>query len=271
LAAAKKRAKATRKWAKRKNIVLVVAPLTVILVLAVAYTLSLTSNVENGNTVQAVLIDQLSMTIPNKAFYWTTQSLLNKCSMQVWFNEGVFNTIGFFRKLPLYNYKIIILRVHSARNPETETLAIFTGEKWSDSKASWDYLTDIMNGRIAKVRVKENSTAYFGITPAFIKNMNGDFKDAVIIMMGCEGLTNENMAKAFIEKGAKVYISWTGPVSSEHTDAATLNLLQHLFVERKTVKGAVTATNNEIGKDPVYRSELAWYPLYEEDYVINVP
>jgi len=271
LATAGKRPKKAKKWAKRKNILVIAATSAAILILAVAYMLSLANNIENGNEAQAVLIDQLSMTNPNKPFYWTTQTLLNQFNMQVWYKEGTFNTVDFFRDLPRYNFKIIILRVHSAVNPETGNLAIFTGEKWSDSSAQWDYLTDIMNGRIAKVRVEENSTAYFGITQAFIPSMNGDFKGALIIMMGCEGLTNEKMAKAFIEKGAKAYISWTGPVSSEHTDAATLNLLQHLLVDRKTVGESVTATNYEIGRDPDYGSELVWYPLDEEDYVVDIP
>lgn len=271
MATAEKRPRKAKKRAKRKSTVVVAAALAVILILAVAYMLSLAGNIENGNEVQAVLIDQLSMTHPNKPFYWTTQTLLNQFNMQVWYTEGTFNTVDFFRDLPRYNSKIVILRVHSALNPETGNLAIFTGEKWSDSHAQWDYLTDIMNGRIAKVRVEENSTAYFGITQAFIPSMNGDFHGAVIIMMGCEGLANERMAKAFIEKGAKVYISWTGPVGSEHTDAATLNLLQHLLVDRKTVGESVTATNDENGRDPSYGSELVWYPQEEDDYVIEIP
>lgn len=263
----KKRAKTSEKWTRRKIIPLIVV--FSIILLAAVYTLSLPRK-PIAVSARAILMDQLSITHPNKTFYWQTQEVLNQFDLQIWYHEGIFNTVDFFTNLPSYNYRIIVLRSHSAMSVEG-TLAIFTGEKWDDAKARLNYLTDIIAERIVRVRTEENSTAYFGITPAFISTMKSDFEDAIIIMMGCEGLTNQNMAKAFIEKGAKVYISWTGLVSSEHTDSATAHLLQRLFVDRKTVKEAVTATNNEIGKDPVYGSELAWYPPDEGAYVINVP
>ena len=87
--------------------------------------------------------------------------------------------------------------------------------------------------------------------------------------MGCDGLTYTSMAEAFDEKGAKVYISWNGPVGATHTDLATIRLLQNLFTGGHTIKQAVAETMNEIGPDPAFESKLTFYPSEEEDYVVT--
>jgi hypothetical protein len=79
-------------------------------------------------------------------------------------------------------------------------------------------------------------------------------------MMGCDGLTNTKMAEAFIERGAMAYIGWTGPVSADHTDTATQQLMKHLISENKTIATAITETLNEVGKDPAYGSTMSYYP-----------
>jgi hypothetical protein len=95
--------------------------------------------------------------------------------------------------------------------------------------------------------------------------MKGTCKDALVIMMGCEGLNNTKMAQAFIEKGAKAYISWKGSVSAGHTDTATINLLQHIITEKQTIKQAIDNTMKEVGPDPAYNSLLTYYPLEAGD------
>jgi hypothetical protein len=174
--------------------------------------------------------------------------------------------VTFYRLLPQQAFKIIIIRSHTAMQNSTGTLAIFTSEQWDDEKVSATYLTDALNDRIARVRVTPNSTAYFGITPNFVKAMNGNFQDAIIIMMGCQSLTNTKMAEAFIEKGAKAYIGWTGLVSADHTDAATQQLLKHLIVEKKTIATAITEVLTEVGEDPTYGSTMSFYPTQAGEY-----
>jgi hypothetical protein len=77
------------------------------------------------------------------------------------------------------------------------------------------------------------------------------------------------MAEAFVEKGAKVYISWSQPVSASHTDTATTQLLQHFFIEKLTLKESVQETFKEVGFDPAYNSLLIYYPLEVGDYTIQ--
>jgi hypothetical protein len=130
------------------------------------------------------------------------------------------------------------------------------------------YLVDIMDGRLARVRVTMNSTAYFGITPNFIKALNGNFQNAIIVVMGCDGLANGKMAEAFIEKGAKAYIGWNGLVSTNQTDFATQQLLIHLITEKKTIGTAITETMSEVGNDPTYGSAMSYYPTQAGDYKV---
>jgi hypothetical protein len=172
----------------------------------------------------------------------------------------------FYRSLPQRTFNIVVIRSHTAMESSTGTLAIFTSEQWDYEKASTTYLADALNDRIARVRVTLNSTAYFGVTPNFIKAMNGNFQDAIIVMMGCESLANSNMAEAFIEKGAKAYIGWTGLVSADHTDAATQQLLKHLITEKKTIATAVTEISTEVGNDPTYGSTMSYYPPQAGEY-----
>ena len=101
--------------------------------------------------------------------------------------------------------------------------------------------------------------------------MQREFNNSTIVMMGCEGLTNTKMAEAFIEKGAKAYISWSGAVSASHTDQATIYLLQHLLTENQTIEQAVENTMTEVGPDPVYDSLLIYYPISSGNYTIEKP
>ncbi len=73
---------------------------------------------------------------------------------------------------------------------------------------------------------------------------------------------------AFIERGAKVYISWTGGVLGSYTDAATIHLLRELITRRRTVKEAIVNTWKEGHWDPYHRSALQYYPFDVGNYTI---
>jgi len=150
--------------------------------------------------------------------------------------------------------------VHLAINLENGDLAIFTNEKWSYAKASTVYINDILNGRLAQVKVEENSTSYFGITPNFIEAMNGKFENTTVIIMGCDGLITQSMAKAFIQKGAKAHMGWDDFVTPQYVDTATTKLLQHLVLEKQTIPETVASTTHEVGNDPDNRGTLHYYP-----------
>jgi hypothetical protein len=171
--------------------------------------------------------------------------------------------------------------VHSAierteNGTSISLLGLFTSQLYIPSLNL--YPDDVNNGRLVEAffneQQRQEGIIYYGIVPSFIEqSMKGEFKNTIIIMMGCEGLgyVNDNtsqtytdMAEAFIEKGARVYIGWNGWVSVNYSDQATLDLLQNLLLKNQTINDAVG-----VGKDPYYNSTLAFYPNDAGNYTFQ--
>ncbi len=114
---------------------------------------------------------------PNQTFVLTATNLLEEAGYTVDYYPGEEVTIDFFKNLPALDHDLIIMRVHLATrfgDPESP-LALFTSEPYIETK-------------------------YFGIGSRFVTSAPGEFQNTVIIMMGCNGLSNTRMAEAFIEK-----------------------------------------------------------------------
>jgi hypothetical protein len=207
----------------------------------------------------------------NATFVKTVTNMLTAAGYQVTYYKGSDVNVDFYQELPTDGYKILIFRVHSALRLDNKTdtltqpLDFFTSELYSNvAYGTWQYehLLDIV------MYNQTNSPRYFGINPSFVPNaMEGNFQNATIILEGCNGLDgqgrSETMLQALVNRGAKVIIGWNASVSVNHTDTATLDLLNHLLVGNETVGEAVNATNNEIGSDPAYPTlpnKLLYYP-----------
>jgi hypothetical protein len=220
---------------------------------------------QESSQPKAAIVDQLSLTFPNQTFIEEATNILKRAGYMVDYYPGEEVTVEFYKNLPTHGYKIIILRVHSSAaelqgKEFVETpVGIFTAEQYSQSRYVYEQLTDQL---LAASYSMPLPPYYFAIVPKFVtQSMKGTFKNTIVIMMGCEGLNNTKMAEAFIDKGAKAYIGWKGSVSASHTDTATISLLQHLITEKQTIKQAIDNTMKEVGTDPTYNSQLAYYPL----------
>lgn len=230
---------------------------------------------QTGNStpeLKAAIVDHLSLTAPNQTFVQTATNTLEQAGYSVDYYPSEQTTVGFWRNLPTHGYKIIILRVHSsASSPDgiESPPTFFTSERY----VTKNYVQEQLDNRLVMVgfsedEVKEGKT-YFGIRPPFItKSTTGKFQNTTIIMMGCEGLDNEDMAMAFVEKGAKVYIGWNNPVSASHTDLATAHLLQHFLIEKLTLIKSLQETFKEVGTDP-HNAYLIYYPPEVGDQTIE--
>jgi len=225
---------------------------------------------------KAAIVDQLSLTFPNKTFIENATNILEQAGYTVDYFPGEKVTVDFFSSLPTHRYKLIILRVHSsATNLGTgakDSVVLFTSESYDTTKHINEQLTD----RLKIVTYTPNEGAkgplYFGICPAFIAgNVEGHFRDAVIIMMGCEGLVSPSLAKAFQDKNAQVCIGWNGSVSASHTDQATLCVLDSLFAKNQTIGRALQKASKELGADPTYDSQMTYYPYAAGDQTIEKP
>jgi len=225
--------------------------------------------VSSTSEPKVAIVDHLSLTFPNQTFIKTATNILKQAGYTVDYYPGEKVTVEFYRNLPTYGYDIIILRVHSAIGKEGgPPVSLFTSEYYSQNR----YVSEQLSDQLTRVHynIGNEEQLYFGILPNFVRSsMNGKFQNSIIIMMGCNGLTYLDMAKTFVERGAKVYISWTDSILASHTDLATTHLLQHFLIEKLTLKKAVQETFKEVGFDPVYESLIVYYPLEAGDQTIE--
>jgi hypothetical protein len=230
------------------------------------------ADVSYEGTLKAAIVDHLSLTQPNQTFVQGAQDMLEKAGFKVDYYAGEEVTVDFYRALPSYGYQLMILRVHSSATEADGgegSVVLFSSERVNSSKYTDEQISGQLMGVAFSIEEKEAGILYFGISPTFVEySMEGDFKDTVVLMMGCEGLDNPSMAHAFVMKGAKVYVSWNQPVVSSHTDYATADLLQHFVAERMTLEESIRATFQTVGYDPVYNSLIIYYPAEAGDYTL---
>ena len=214
----------------------------------------------------AAIVDQLGLTQPNPSFAQIAGGILDQAGYTADYYPGEQVTVDFYRDLPSYDYDLLILRVHSAiatgidadtgEEIETEYLGLFSSEPFDAEK----YPKGQLRG-LGKASYYDGASPLFGVASEFIRySMRGGFDGATVLMMGCDGLTMDATAEAFVDKGAKAVVGWSGRVSAKHTDAATEALLRHLLLERLSPGDAVARTMAEVGRDPTYGSRLVVYP-----------
>jgi hypothetical protein len=216
--------------------------------------------------LRAVIVDQLSSIRENEEFIGNVTRELEDYGFEVDLYQGGNITVDFYRQLPTHGYKLIIFRAHSGLLAKDEvTIAqttLFTNEEYSQLKHYAEQLDD----RLVMARVGEGYPMVFGIPPKFIsESMKGRFDDAVVIMMGCSGLFLRDLAEAFIDKGASVYVGWNGSVELYYVDEATPYLVRQLCSGNVTIKEAVDSTMDVIGPDPEHKAGLDYYPSYPSD------
>lgn len=243
-----------------------IIPLFLILFIAgVTITVAITLNPFSSNqnqpegtyTEKAVIVDQLNLTYPNQTFVTEATSILENSGYEVDYISGENVTIDLYRELPQEGYDLIIFRVHSAASKYGDNpVVLFTSQNYTQDEYQFAQVTDT----VQRVYYNYGEEYYFAISPKFVRGLSGDFNDATIIHMGCEGLEQDNMAKAFVEKGARLFVGWTGDVNAYHSDSATIYFLEQYVGEELTVERSRIYTSAERGSDPVYHSELWYYP-----------
>jgi flagellar basal body-associated protein FliL len=222
------------------------------------------NNNASSSQLRAAIVDQLSLTYPDQLFVENVTNTLKRANYTVDYYPGEEVTVEFFKSLPAHGYRLVILRVHSSATSSDMTeaaVAFFTSERYDRSKYVYEQATGQLDGAAFSLEEMQNGIMYFSIDPPFITHsMKGRFNETTFVVMGCEGLRNAGMAEAFVERGARAYISWSDPVSVSHTDTATASLLRRLLIGKQTIDQAVYDTVTEVGLDPTYGSNLGYYP-----------
>lgn len=225
---------------------------------------------DNLGKPRAAIVDQLSSLGINEDFLTGVTAELEDYGFEVDLYQGDEITVDFYRRLPTHCYELIIFRAHSGLVGDggglPDRTLLFTNEEYSTGRYRLEQAWD----RLGKGSAGEGYPMMFGITAEFIasRTMKGRFDDTVIIMMGCSGIFLTDMARAFIDKGASVYIAWTGSVVLDYVDRATPYLLEQLCSQNLTIRQAIDSTRDVIGDDPIYEAWLKYYPARSGDKTV---
>lgn len=230
------------------------------------------NNAEPG--LKAAIVDQLYVLEPNQDFIDEVKAHLEAVGFDVAIYQGEQVSVNFYRQLPKHQYKLIIFRAHSGlmqRQEDSQVMVkeetyLFTGEAYSKTKYVREQLTDQM----LPARMTEDYPLVFAINSKFLlTSAAGRFQDTAVIMMGCGTTYLNDMAGAFVLKGASTYIGWDSGVGIGYVDEATLVLLQNLCIEELTVEEAVAETTAQEGPDPSTGARLRYYPKESGDQTIK--
>jgi hypothetical protein len=235
----------------------VIALVAVVLLSPVANVAGIFSG-ENDASQRAVIVDQLSASQPNPAFADSARQILESDGYAVDYYSGDQVTVDLYRNLPEGNYDLVVLRTHSTAvvsrgEEDLQAVSLFTNEPYSEE----GYREEQLEGKVGFAQYSEEGPKWYGVTTSFVKDsMQGNFDDALVIGMGCQGLVNDLAAEAFSAKGAKAFIGWDSNVSAEHTDKATERVLQLITAEGLSPADATAQTMSELGPDPYYGGSL---------------
>jgi hypothetical protein len=226
------------------------------------------SRLDHAGNATAAIIDQLSSLQENEGFIADVTRELEDYGFKVDLYQGDNVTVDFYRRLPTHGYKLIIFRAHSGILEQDGEIiprtVLFTNEPYDESA----YTLEILYEQLVMGGACQDCPMMFGITPEFVratgvfdqgKDMNGQFDGTVMIMMGCSGIALPDMAQAFIDKDASVYLAWDRSVDLYYVDNATAYLINQLCTKELTVREAIDSTMAQAGPDPNYGAELECY------------
>ncbi len=249
--------------------------LVVIIILSISSCYSPSTNqetpaVSDNNLPRAAIIDQLSVLNSNQAFLDQVTQQLEDYGFAIDLYQGNDITIDFYRELPLKDYQLIVFRAHSGLLKGDEGIVkittLFTNEAYSKT----NHVKEQLANRVLKARIDSTHPMVFSINDSFVTHsMEGNFDNTVIIMMGCSCIAIDDLAQAFIEKGASTYLAWHATVGLSYLDQATPYLIQQLCSEQATVADAVHNTMSTIGADPAFGAELKFFPDQSGDKTLK--
>jgi len=219
--------------------------------------------------LRAAVIDQLAVTDPNPQLIQAVTDELRQHGYTVDYYPPESVTVDLYRDLPSRRYDLVILRSHAASYHDrgvggplrlANLVSLFTNEPYDPSR----HVTEQRKNRLFKAGYPDDpsQTRYFSVHPYFIEfDSAGRFPPgAVVVLLGCAGLSNDGMARAFIDRGASAFVSWDANVSAQHTDEAILPFLRHLLGGKESAQEAAKDTLDEIGPDPHFGARLVAYP-----------
>jgi hypothetical protein len=235
------------------------------------------TNIPRVGESRAAIVDGLSVQRPNPEFENKAVGYLTSAGLSVDIYNAPDVTVDFMKSFPA-GYVLVIFRVHSGTS--RHGVFYFTSETYDESK----YEPEQFRDELRPGKDYEGHPSVFAFGSKFVDTyLQGRFQNAIIIGMGCFGAgisygTGEevtigdtqvekgpNLADAFYRQGATAVIGWDSLVTLEFSDHVTLELIKALALERLAVRQATEKVNLENGKDPIYKSQLSFYPEQNGD------
>lgn len=201
----------------------------------------------HGNAqLRAIVIDELSLNYPDPSFTANITIALKAAGYAVEYSGPSSNSVDSFRQLPQQGYDLVIIRAHTGSSQ-----SIITAEPYSQA----EFVSDQLSGKLVPAQV-DGGPWYFAITPKFVRqDMAGSFSGSTIIVMGCSALEGtQDIASAFLEKGANFFVGWDSSVSIIHTDTSTVAFVRLLSVGKSLPEATAQASS----ADPVYGARLQY-------------
>jgi hypothetical protein len=237
----------------------VLAPIFVLLVLIVSVRLLGSGDRSGKGRMSVAILDPLT----GEGFTSRGVELFESAGYEVDVFRGEEVSVGRIKKMS-GGYRVVVLRVHSSIYHGR--VWFFTGERYSQERHVLEQLLDEVHPAMPAL----GSEYLFAVGAEFVLHFLEDrFDGALIVVMGCDGLSSYDLAKAFMVAGAAAYVSWDGPVSLGHTDEATFAMLRGLVAEGMCLRDAIRHSMELIGPDPSYASSLCVFPEEGGTFGIN--
>ena len=220
--------------------------------------------------LRCAIVDQLYTVEPNPTFIEYITRELENFGFEVDVYQGDEVTVDFYRRLPTYGYKLIIFRVHGGllqnESGIGDKIWLFTSQPYN----RMSYFIAQLRDQVRAAGIVSTNNPLFAVSAKFITDCTkGDFSDTVIINMACAAFHSDDMAQAFIKKGASAYLAWDVSVGLHYVDDTTMTLVDKLCSKELTIAAAVSETMKEKGPDPDNNAFLYYYPQASADKTVR--
>ena len=194
------------------------------------------------------LIDSLAVDSPNPGLEQNVASLASAAGYSLDYFPPSEVRVDLFQHLPERGYSMIILRTHSTWDGNV----VVTSEPYDPHQR---VIGQVLN-RVGDVNV--GGRQFFSVTPAYIGSaMCGRLQGTMVLSMGCTTGIGQ-LAKAFMEKGARLFVGWDGLVTVSQTDS-TFQALVGLLLKGVPAHQAIRTLAPVGGVGPTTGPSLVLY------------
>jgi hypothetical protein len=121
--------------------------------------------------------------------------------------------------MQISGYDLIVLRAHSG--VFDEGIWFFTCEEFDGSK----YVLEQLAGEAHIATCPSDPRLLFAVGSRFVTHYLRELDGSLVVLMGCDGLTETDLAEAFVGGGAVGVVGWDGPVTLDASDEVVLGFL----------------------------------------------